>query len=526
MRVIFRVDASLEIGSGHVMRCLAIAEILQKNGANVQFITRKHKGHLISNIISKGFDVFELESYTASNFDDKLYHSNWLGSTQKQDATDCLNIINENKVDWLIVDHYGIDEDWQKCLKSSCQKLMVIDDLADRKHQCDMLLDQTFGRQKKDYKGLVPDNCELIVGSEYALLRPEFKKWRQYSLDRRKNPTFKELLINLGGIDSQNITEQVLEILSKCNLPKNINITIVMGASAPHLKAVKLKASSLPYKTDFKINVSNMAEIMANSDIAIGASGSSTWERCCLGLPSIQIVIADNQVFLAEVLAKNNIIKLTKDNLEIKELLESSANWMGDLSFSSKNICKGLGVYKVFNKLANYKIRFNEFEEVNLINYVNLSIEDKLLVLKMRNHVKVKSFMYNDNNITESSHLNFIDSLEDCSDKRYFLIKLHQKVIGAINFHKINLNNSVEFGLYTNPFIQLKGAGKILDGIATQFAFFELGVYRIKLEVLVENIRALNFYYACGYKLIQTKKFNNKDIFCMEKLNLMGVLNE
>ena len=124
------------------------------------------------------------------------------------------------------------------------------------------------------------------------------------------------MLIYLGGIDSENVTEQVLEILNNCNLPKNINITIIMGASAPHLEAVKLKASSLPYKTDFRINVSNMAEIMANSDIAIGASGSSTWERCCLGLPSIQIVIADNQVFLSEVLAKNNIIKLIKDNSE------------------------------------------------------------------------------------------------------------------------------------------------------------------------------------------------------------------
>ena len=112
MRIVIRVDASLEIGSGHLMRCLTLAEILKENGANVQFITRKHKGNLINNISSKGFSVLELEASSSNKLDDKLLHSHWLGATQKQDAECCINFLKESRVDWLIVDHYGIDENW------------------------------------------------------------------------------------------------------------------------------------------------------------------------------------------------------------------------------------------------------------------------------------------------------------------------------------------------------------------------------------------------------------------------------
>ena len=519
MRVVIRVDASIEIGSGHVMRCLTLAEILKENGANVQFITRKHKGNLINDIISKGFSVLELETSSSIKLDDKLPHSHWLGATQKQDAERSIIFLKKSRVDWLIVDHYGIDEDWQKYLKGNYQKLMVIDDLADRKHQCDILLDQTFGRQKKDYKDLVPGACELIVGSQYALLRPEFRKWRQYSLDRRKHPVIRELLINMGGIDTKNITTLVLEEIGNCNLPKDINITIVMGVLSPHLESIKVLAKELPYRADVKVKVSNLGEIMANSDISIGASGITTWERCCLGLPTIQLVTADNQFFLAETLSKQNIIKLVKKTSELKKLLESASDWTTDISVSAKNICSGLGVYKIFNKLIDLKIDLDEFGEVKLENYVNTSKNDQTLTLKMRNHSEVRKFMFNQKEISEDSHMKFIQTLAERTDIRYFLVKRNKKVIGSINFSRINLHNSVEFGIYTNPFEKKNIAGRILEAAAIHYAFYELGVRKIKLKVLTNNDRAINFYKKSGFELINMKKVNKKDVFCMEKIN-------
>lgn len=312
MRVVIRVDASIEIGSGHVMRCLTLAEILKENGVNVQFICRKHKGNLISKIASKGFRVLGLELQSYKNHSNKLFHSYLLGATQKQDAESCNNFLKESRVDWLIVDHYGIDEDWQQHLKECYLKLMVIDDLADRKHQCDILLDQTYGRQQQDYKRLVPKSCELLLGSQYALLRPEFSKWREYSLRRRSNSVPKNILINMGGSDPNNITKQVLNEIEACKLPNDIEVIVVMGSTSPHLQSVIAVASDLSCRIEVRADIDNMAEVMANSDIAIGATGSTTWERCCLGLPAIQIIIADNQTEIANSLNKVHAIKLIK----------------------------------------------------------------------------------------------------------------------------------------------------------------------------------------------------------------------
>jgi UDP-2,4-diacetamido-2,4,6-trideoxy-beta-L-altropyranose hydrolase len=346
LKVIFRVDASLVMGTGHVMRSLTLAQTLKENGANVEFICRKHKGNLIDKIRSSGFNVYELEVLKNSEVDNKLEHSHWLGVTQQQDADDCIEILKKEKSDWLIVDHYALDEQWQKKLKPYYKKLMVIDDLADRKHQCDILLDQNFGRSSKDYEILTSKSTKLLMGPEYALLRPEFEKMRQYSLDRRKKANFKSLLINMGGADPDNITEKVIEKLQVANLPKDVMITIVMGKAAPHLQSVKRCASELPYYSEVKVDVDNMAEIMANTDIAIGASGATTWERCCLGIPTIQLITAFNQEFIAQKLDKVNAVKLVNIDNMVKNL-ENFQYWMKDVGGNAKKITNGTGIKAV-----------------------------------------------------------------------------------------------------------------------------------------------------------------------------------
>ena len=353
MKVIFRVDSSLKMGTGHVMRCLTLAQALKENGVNVEFICRKHEGSLIDKIRSSGFVVHELKVFEETEVDTKLAHSHWLGATQQQDADDCIEILKAEKSDWLIVDHYALDEEWQKKLKPYYEKLMVIDDLADRKHQCDILLDQTFGRQKEDYSVLTPKNCKLLLGSQYALLRPEFAKWRIYSLERRSKPEFKQLLINMGGVDVDDFTGQVLDELKTCTLPSDVNVTIVMGGSAPHLESVKSKAIMLPYKTEVKVDVDNMAEIMVNSDVAIGAAGATTWERCCLGLPTIQIVVAKNQITIAKSLAEVGAIKFLQSIEGMSRIINNSLNWMLNVSNIARHVSDGLGVKRVSGVLMN-----------------------------------------------------------------------------------------------------------------------------------------------------------------------------
>jgi UDP-4-amino-4,6-dideoxy-N-acetyl-beta-L-altrosamine N-acetyltransferase len=290
-----------------------------------------------------------------------------------------------------------------------------------------------------------------------------------------------------------------------------------MGESAPHLESVKDQVDALSYNSEVKVDVNNMAEIMANMDVAIGAVGATTWERCCLGLPTIQIVIAKNQAFSAETLASYNAIKLLKEVKEVASLLENPTEWMKDIGSIATQICDGMGVYKVFNKMTNYKIILEDFGEVELCNYVNLNADNKTLVLNMRNHPEIRKWMYNQDDILEDAHLRFIQSLENDIDRRYFLVKKHSNIIGSINFSQIDLHDSVKFGLYANPFESLKGLGAILEAVVTHYAFRELGVTKLKLEVLSNNERAINFYRKYGFKLIDIRKVNNKDTLYMEK---------
>jgi len=357
MNVVFRVDASLQMGIGHVMRCLVLAQALKENGAKVEFICRNYKGNLINKISSYKFLVHKLEFFSAEDSDDdNLTDSYWLGVSEEQDLEDCINVIKERRIDWLIVDHYLLGEKWQKGLKPYYKKLLVIDDLADRRHYCDVLLDQTFGRKQDDYSAYTPKDCLLLLGSKYSLLRPEFHKWRSYSLKRRNQPEFRQLLISMGGTDFKNVTENILDELKFCNLPKDINITVIMGESAPNLESVKSKIHALPFKSNIKVDVDNLAEIMANADIAIGAAGSTSWERCCLGLPTIQIVLAKNQINIAESLAKINAIRLLQDVKDLPRTISDARNWMIDVSNISRKVSDGLGINRVMSIIMDLKL--------------------------------------------------------------------------------------------------------------------------------------------------------------------------
>ena len=155
----------------------------------------------------------------------------------------------------------------------------------------------------------------------------------------------------MGGFDVNNVTENVLDELKLCNLPNDMNITVVMGGSAPHLESVKSKAMTLPYKTEVKVDVDNMAEIMANSDIAIGAAGATTWERCCLGLPTIQLITAYNQEFIARKLNKINAIKLVEID-DVVENLENFQHWMKSTGESASKVTNGSGIKCILDCLS------------------------------------------------------------------------------------------------------------------------------------------------------------------------------
>jgi UDP-2,4-diacetamido-2,4,6-trideoxy-beta-L-altropyranose hydrolase len=367
MLIVFRVDASIQIGNGHVIRCLTLADALKDRGSRCLFICREHAGNLLGLIRQRGHDAFSL---TAPDMGRKVAlpksrrcdpaHIDWLGANWHADAVETLHSLKGEIVDWLIIDHYSLDYRWEFFLRPSCRKLMVIDDLADRKHDCNLLLDQNLGRQSQDYLGLVPEKCLTIVGPSYALLRPEFSALRQYSLQRRKVPQLKHLLITMGGIDQPNATSQVLLALRDCSLPEGCHITVVMGPHAPWLSQVFEIAAMMPWTTDVKVDVSNMAQLMSDSDLAIGAAGSTSWERCCLGVPTLMLVLAKNQQEVASSLEDAGAVlifelgQLLKYQLENQlQRLISRKKALNDMIQKSIQVIDGDGVHRVLSRLID-----------------------------------------------------------------------------------------------------------------------------------------------------------------------------
>ena len=295
MNVLIRVDSSTEIGSGHVMRCLTLARKLRNMGAEVTFVCSELQGNLIK-LITKEFMVLSLiipDAVQKVGSDEDFFQS-WLDLGWELDVEYIKNYLkaDQNKLDWLIVDHYGIDRRWECSLRPFFKKIMVIDDLANRRHYCDVLLDQNFySNPQARYEGLVPRSCMLYLGPQYALLRPEFEVERRQF--KKQNGFVKKIMVFFGGSDPTNETCKALKALATFNA-KDIEIDVVVGDQNKNKRKIKDLCRGNPNMNYF-CQVDKMAELMVEADLAIGAGGTTTWERLYMGLPTLTIVVAENQ---------------------------------------------------------------------------------------------------------------------------------------------------------------------------------------------------------------------------------------
>lgn len=363
--IAFRADASQQIGTGHIMRCLTLADSLCNRDADCHFICRPQSGNLIDLIQRRGYPVRTLPKVepTANPPGPEglgLAHASWLQTDRTTDAHETGEALAELRPDWLIVDHYGIDALWERAVRARSRRLMVIDDLADRPHDCDLLLDPNLGRESGSYVGLVPPDCKTLTGENYALLRPEFAEMRQASLLRRTSPRLKSLLVSMGGVDKDNNTSVALTALNGCPMPSDCHITVVIGSSAPWLTQVEETASTLRWETSVLIDCDEMAKVMSQSDLAIGACGVTGMERACLGLPSIMLETADNQApFLAAFEAQGLAITApgfqyqseNEKRVTIRRLFRKALNGENNpITIDSR--CDGLGSERAADAIA------------------------------------------------------------------------------------------------------------------------------------------------------------------------------
>src|SRR5690554_353365 len=362
VRVAFRADASVQIGTGHVMRCLTLADELTRQGHECRFVCREHGGHLGDLIASKGYGFTLLpapgDNEVEANDRNSDNYARWLGVPWQEDARQTLDALTPWKPDWLVVDHYALDAEWERALANVVGSIMVIDDLANRCHKCALLLDQNLGRVASDYDDLLPNDCHRLIGPGYALLRPEFANLREQSLNRRQQPALKRILISLGGVDRTNVTGQVLDALSESALPASTELDIIMGAAAPYLDEVRQQATGLPFKATVSVNVTDMAERMCLADLSIGAAGGTSWERGCLGLPAILVVLAENQVAGATALEASGAAVKIDDADQLGATLPSvlvalfEPGRLERMSDAAAGITDGDGLFRVLQAMG------------------------------------------------------------------------------------------------------------------------------------------------------------------------------
>ncbi len=350
MKVFIRADASTQIGTGHVMRCLTLAGDLRQFGMEVSFISRELPGDLCDYVESKGFSVHRLIAEVDSKVDYwEWLGENWLadakktreiilnqageqsdiGSVNTKDAiSNQASLLDEGLINKssqiaaqvffasapngeggsninLVVDNYAIDHKWESFLRPYVNKILIIDDLANRTHDCDLLLDQNYYHDLEHrYDGLLPQTCRKLLGPEYALLRPEFHQAKKTL--RKRDGKIRRILVFFGGSDPTNETKKALEAIKQLNRPE-IAVDVVVGTANPYQEEIKQICSEMP-NTTYHCQVENMAELMAAADLAIGAGGATTWERLYLELPTIAIAVAENQVETLEALGKEGVV--------------------------------------------------------------------------------------------------------------------------------------------------------------------------------------------------------------------------
>jgi UDP-2,4-diacetamido-2,4,6-trideoxy-beta-L-altropyranose hydrolase len=324
------------------MRCLALADAMKRRGTECHFVCREDNGDALQSIRLRGHNAHGLPGATTSTSDFSA------------DAAQTRAIVAALHPEWLVVDHYLLGRKWESEVRSATTRLFVIDDIG-RAHTCDLLLDQNFQNPIHTlYRKSLGADTQLLLGPEFALLRPEFAVLRSDAM-RRPRESLVRILVSMGGTDPGNETGKVLAgIMGGWQAPWLVDV--VVGRCNPHLKAIADACTRMPNAT-LHVQTEKMAELMLAADCAITAGGSTTWERCCLGLPALVTVVSADQRMIAEAVAKAGAQVLLGCDSDLAahdyaaSLAALSPISLRDMSAAAASICDGVGAERVAARL-------------------------------------------------------------------------------------------------------------------------------------------------------------------------------
>lgn len=497
MRFFFRTDADTTIGTGHLMRCLALAEALSEGGAECVFLCRgKGLGPLKERIVTAGHQLLSLPESVASPDADGPPHAPWLPGGQSNDVAGCLTaLVGIEPVDWLVVDHYALDRRWQSAMRVVASRIMVIDDLADRAHDCDLLLDQSLidGMQTR-YDSLVPKNCLRLLGPRYAILRKEFVREHAMANQPSIENEVPRLLIMFGGVDTQNLTLRAVDCLIRLAWPGDIDI--VVGALYGNLVQLEEAVSHLAAGHLHSV-ANNVAALMRGADLALGSPGIASWERCACAVPSITIAQADNQEGIGRALGEagaslylGRAESVADTDLRAAlRILLANASARKAMSRSAAMICDGDGLRRVVARLLPTPL-----------SIVPVLPDHAELLFSWRNDERTRRYSLDSRPLVLAEHYAWLKRTLASPDVDLLMAYCGEKPVACIRFD--SLGTRARVSIYTNPDLQRSGYGEPALLAALQWLRLQRPeVVATDADVMFGNVGSQSLFSAAGYQM-------------------------
>ena len=483
MNVAIRTDASSRIGSGHVRRCKTLADELRRRGASVRFVCREHPGDLIPLLSNAGYCVAVLPAVDAG---------------QAADADATISALHGFAPDWLVVDHYGLDEEWESRLRDHVGRVFVIDDLANRRHACDALLDQNWFGAATDrrYDDFVPVRCRLLLGPRYALLHPLFAQLRRSPPPR--DGVMRRLLVFFGAVDSCNQTVAVLHALRAQEFA-GIGVDVVVGHANRHATDIEAMVQGRVGAALHR-DLPNLAGLMAGADVMAGAGGATTWERCCLGLPAVVISIAENQKRLTAALGAAGVQYSLGDGSSVTVVdwvralheLRSSPDRVRAYSTAASRLTDGLGVLRMAAVVQEQPI------EPRLRR---AGPEDEWSLLEWANDPEVREQAFAPRSISPETHRAwFQKKLADPHCVLLIAEDVHGLPIGQVRFD-CDANEAV-VDISVDPALRGRGVGQALLRGAIDAFRAEGRKEEVVGEVLPHNHASRGMFLKVGFRAV------------------------
>lgn len=491
--IAFRTDATSKIGTGHFMRCLTLAEALKKQGAYIRFVCRGLPAHLSSMLAVKGMQLAQLDDEMTETADSDLAHAQWLGTSQVQDAKATATALSDQVWDWIIVDHYALDARWERMLRGVCKKIMVIDDIADREHDCDVLLDQNYYVDMQErYVGKVPEHCRMLLGPRYALLRQEFQDLRENIKPRTGG--VKRILVFFGGVDADNYTGLAIQALAAI-ASQGVHVDVVIGAQHPSREQIEQACKNLGYICH--VQTTRMAQLMAEADMAIGAGGTAIWERCCVGLPALSLSVAENQrrqvldaaeagFLYAPAIMGDNLENLVERHIQV--LLENPT-LLKLISTLAMKAVDGKGTIRIATSLAGGEIEIREANE-----------GDSQKLFEWRNHPNIRAVSRNTAPIVWEDHQRWFNSILADKNRSLLIGEVDGKTVGVVRFD--NEDDIAEVSIYLVPQGGFKGKGRnLLLSAELWLKQNKPEIKKVRAEALAGNLISQNLFIAANYHM-------------------------